>query len=90
MSPRSGELGARALLAWLQEFFIRQVQRTALNKGGRMLKQAVGFLASFAAIAGLALLIGVLVRLSWDAKIGYPAASPEPGAPRADEVLREA
>jgi hypothetical protein len=55
-----------------------------------MLKQAVGFLASFAAIAGLALLIGVLVRLAWDAKIGYPAASPEPGAPRADEVLREA
>lgn len=55
-----------------------------------VLREAVGILASVAAIGGIALLVGVLVRLSWDAKIGYPDPSPKPGAPHADEVLREA
>ena len=47
-----------------------------------MLKQAVGLLASVVAIAVLALILAVLVRLSWGQQKGYPAPSPEPGSPR--------
>ena len=65
-------------------------RRTVSHRGGSVLKQTVALLASVAAIAGLALLIGVLVRLYLDAKIGYPTPSSEPGSPHADEVLREA
>jgi hypothetical protein len=47
-----------------------------------MLRQAVGLLASVVAVAVLALILAVLVRLSWGQKKGYPAPSPDTGSSR--------
>lgn len=56
-----------------------------------MVKQAVGFLASAAGIAVLALLLGVLVRLASDTRSGFSVPPPDrKAAPQADKVLREA
>jgi hypothetical protein len=56
-----------------------------------MVKQAVGLLASVAGIVGVALLLGVLVRLSWDSRSGFSLPSPEDKhPPKTDKVLHEA
>jgi hypothetical protein len=56
-----------------------------------MMKQAVGFLASVAGIGILTLLLGVLVRLSWDTRSGFSLPSPEDKQPaQSDKVLHEA
>ena len=55
-----------------------------------MLKQVVGLLASVVAIAVVALILAVLVRLSWSPRKGYPAPSLDPASSSADKVLRKA
>ncbi len=55
-----------------------------------MLKQAVGLLASVVAIAVVALILAVLVRLSWSPRDGYPAPSPDPASSKPDKALRKA
>ena len=47
-----------------------------------MLRQAVGLLASVVAVAVLALILAVLVRLSWGQQKGYPAPSSDTGSSR--------
>lgn len=56
-----------------------------------VLKQAVGILASAAGIAGVALLLGVLARLSWDSRDGFsvPSQDGNSAAPP-NKVLHEA
>ena len=56
-----------------------------------MLKHAVGFLASAAGIAVVALLLGVLVRLASDTRGSFSMPSADRKHPsHADEVLHEA
>ena len=55
------------------------------------MKFAVEILASAAGIAAVALLLGVLVRLTANAGTAYFGPSPDrPVPPPSDEVLREA
>jgi hypothetical protein len=56
-----------------------------------VLKQAVVFLSSFVAIAIVALILAVLVRLSWGPRKGaIPLPHLDPASSRADKVLRKA
>ncbi len=56
-----------------------------------MLKQVVGLLASVVAIAVVALILAVLVRLSWGSRKGaIPVPRLDPASSRADKVLRKA
>lgn len=66
------------LLALLWAVFIEPVQPYRPEPGSRMLKQAVGVLASIVAIAIVSLAVAVLVRLSW-----YPRSDPGETPPKA-------
>jgi hypothetical protein len=53
-----------------------------------MLKQTVGFLASAVAIAVVALILGVLVRLSWSPQGSHAAPSTDSGSSGPDQGAR--
>ena len=55
-----------------------------------MVKQVVGFLASVVAVAVVALILAVLVRLSWSPQDGSPAPSADRDSPRTHKLLRKA
>jgi hypothetical protein len=50
------------------------------------MKQAIEVLASAAGIAGIALLVGVLVRLSWGGQSGCTVPSPNEQRPATHKV----
>jgi hypothetical protein len=68
--------GAR-YLPYSGQSLLHPFNRIVRSPGSRMLKQAVGVLASIVAIAIVSLAVAVLVRLSW-----YPRSDPGETPPK--------